>query len=371
LVVKFCSRGQCFHLDDQTIAQQTKVSPGQQQGPFTDSFLRSVVQVNKAADYFEIPGLVQETESLVRKLISKFPLLACSVFDEADEDSAMFDSAKRIIQCRPYVSLLPSSGTGGIECLKSDKVVAIMKDKEIEAGELFLFTMLQRWLNHVPESHRDEARSVAKECGAYLQLSYIEPNALLATVEKAGILPRDLIMEAFKQQALKASRDRVWTIDCRGKNATDKDGTSGKDSKLVDRVLVEGCGHNDVNGIYYKVRGLQNGDVYSKKEVSCGQLNVYTLSCSQKGDTIESRIFCSKVVTHRGITSIHAQRQSAAAEALNLSMPFQPVLQVIALEAPTNHGIHERTPLVDNWKVCLASSYLDGDIQCNLILILT
>ena len=350
IVVKYCTAGQFFIMDDQTLAAQQ--SQSSQLDPLAnEEFVRLAVQVAKAADYLEISGLVRETECLVKKLIAKYPMLACPVFDEADEGSTLFACAKRIIQCRPYMALSSfshctttsnaviedGSGGGGIECLKSDRIVAIMKDTEMEAGELFLFEMLQRWVEHVPEAYHTEALEVARECGSYFRLHYIEPEELLSTVQQSGLFPPNLIVEAIMRQALKASQNRVWTINCRGKDAN------------VDRVLVEGSGHNEVNGVYYRIRGLAKGDVYSKREVSCGQLYVYTLSCSQKDDTIESRIFGSKVMTHQAIPRIVAQQQTAVAPAPVIV--FQPLLQVISLEVPGKHGHHDTSPLSKLCKV--------------------
>lgn len=320
MVVQYCTTGQFLSL--------------QQSSPTaSEVFLRLIVQVAKAGDYLEISGLVRKTESLAKKMVSKHPLLACPVLDEAEETSALFACAKRMIQCRPYAALDSSSplstnsgmeegcDDGGIECLQSDRVLAIMKDTEMEAGELFLFNMLKRWVDHVPGAYQTEALQVARECGNHFRLHYIEPDELLSTVQKSGLFAPNLIVEAIMRQALKASQNRVWTINCRGKDAN------------VDRVLVEGCGHTEVNGVYYRISGLHKGDVYSKREVSCGQLFVYTLSCSQKEDTIESRIFASKVMTHRGISAI-VQQQPSSAELSAPVVVYQPLLQVISLEVP-------------------------------------
>ena len=322
MVVNYCTKGQFLSQQQSSLSSSCTAN---------EEFVRHIVQVAKAADYLEISGLVRKAESLVKNLVAKHPLLACPVFDEADEGSVLFTCAKRMIQCRPYAALASSSTDagsasdccegGGIECLQSDRVVVIMKDTEMEAGELFLFNMLKRWADHVPEAYHEEALNVARECGNYFRLHYIEPEELLSTVQKSGLFAPNLIVEAIMRQALKASQSRVWTINCRGKDTN------------VDRVLVEGCGHNEVNGVYYRIRGLHKGDVYSKREVSCGQLYVYTLSCSQKEDTIESRIFGSKVMTHRGIPSI-VQQQQTEEETPAPVIVFQPLLQVISLEDP-------------------------------------
>ena len=297
--------------------------------------IRHLVRVAKAADYLEIPGLLRDTEALVRRMVSEQPLLACPVYDEADEQSALFATASRMIRCRPYVALAPPADGrydfgGGVESLRSDRVVELMQDTEIEAGELFMFEMLKRWVDHTTDCHHGEALQVARECGQYFRLHYIEPDELLSVVQKAGLFPPNLIVEAIMRQALKASQNRVWTIACRGRDTN------------VDRVLVEGSGNPEVNGVYYRIRGLNKGDVYSKHEVSCGQLLVYTLSCSRRDDTIESRIFGSKVLTHRAISNFLTKQVAVPV--------FQPLLQVIRIERPTNP--HDASPLAKLCKVC-------------------
>ncbi|CAB9511071.1 BACK [Seminavis robusta] len=312
--------------------------------------IRTLVQLAQAADYLEIPGLVADTEAWVQRRVSEHPRLACPVFDEADEGSDLFDCACRMIQCRPHVALAPddkgqdgssSYYAGGIECLKPNRIEALMKDHEIEAGELFLFEMLKRWVDHAADYHQAEALQVARECGKYFRLHYIEPDELLSTVQKSGLFPANLIVEAIMRQALKASQNRVWSINCRGRDNN------------VDRVLVEKSGHPEVNGVYYRIKGLNKGnDVYSKHEVSCGQLLVYTLSCTTKDDTIESRIFCSKVLTHRAIHNLLTLHKQPVIPVASI---FQPLLQVIRIEKPKK--LHDNSPLSKLCKVELS----DGD----------
>ena len=123
-----------------------------------------------------------------------------------------------------------------------------------------------------------------------------------------------------------------------------------------ERILVEGAGRREVNGLYYRIApGLANrSDLYSKREVACGQQYVYTLSrClirnsnsnnnngsqqQQQGDDgdgddchYEFRIFGSKFLTHRAVPSL-VQMQSTA----TLVPCFQPVLQVLEVQPPAD-----------------------------------
>ena len=305
-------------------------------GNYNAKTVRQLVNLAKAGDFFDISCLVRDAESLVQKLVSKNPILACPIFDESDEFSTLHEYSRKMIRCRPYVALLPSeddTSGGGIECLRTERIVELMQETEIEAGETFLFEMLQRWVVHAGEGkERQEALQVAKKCGEFFRLDYIEPQELLSTVQKSGLFAPNLIVEAIMRQALRASEDRVWTVNCRGPPSD------------LDRVLVEGCGKQEVNGVYHRIRGLNKGDVYSKREVNCGQLLVYTLSCSQRKDedVIESRIFCSKVLTHRAVRTLQTTQVGTPA--------FQPLLQVIKVERP-NRTIRSRSPFAKLYKV--------------------
>jgi hypothetical protein len=198
-----------------------------------------------------------------------------------------------------------------------------------------MFEMLKRWVDHAIEYQREEALEVAKQCSEYFRLHYIEPQELLSTVQKSGLFPPNLIVEAMMRQALRASEDRVWSINCRGPPSD------------LDRVLVEGSGNQEVNGVYHRIKGLNKGDVYSKREVSCGQLLVYTLTCSRKKDVIESRIFCSKVLTHRAVRTLQTTQIGTPA--------FQPLLQIIKLERP-NRNTARKYPFSKLFKVSASAS---------------
>jgi hypothetical protein len=189
--------------------------------------------------------------------------------------------------------------------------VSIYKDKEVKAGELFLFEMLQQWKDL---SEHENANEVVKACAAFIQLDNIEPHDLLGVVMKSEFCPEKKIIEAITRQALRASQNRVWSMSSRGRPD-------------IERILVEGAGSKDANGIYYKIDGLTNGELYSKREVACGQQHVYTLSVSvnKKKDTesVECRIFCSKLLTHGGVIKMarnHPQDQS-----------FEPILQIVRI----------------------------------------
>ena len=122
-------------------------------------------------------------------------------------------------------------------------------------------------------------------------------------------------MDAITHQALRASQNGVWSLSSRGRNDSE-------------RILVEGAGSQNANGIYYRIDGLANGELYSKREVACGQQYVYTLSISvnkeQPSDQqVECRLFCSKLLTYHAVKGL--------VRTSNRAPTFQPILQVIQI----------------------------------------
>lgn len=269
---------------------------------------RRLVQLFKAADYLELTGLAKLVAQMAHNLTTRFPPLACAVYDEADFDTKISNDSLLMIQCRPYVTLPPNNETGGgIDQLSENKLISIYKDKEVKAGELFLFEMLQQWKDL---SEHNNADQVVIACAAFVELDNIEPQDLLGLVMKSECCPERKITEAITRQALRASQNRVWSLSSRGRPD-------------IERILVEGAGSKDANGIYYKIDGLTNGELYSKREVACGQQHVYTLSVSvnKVTESVECRIFCSKLLTHGGVIKMarnHPQDQH-----------FEPILQIV------------------------------------------
>ena len=134
-------------------------------------------------------------------------------------------------------------------------------------------------------------------------------------------------MDAITRQALRASESRIWTMSSRG-------------SPDIERILVEGAGSTDANGLYYKIDGLSNGELFSKREVACGQQNVYTLSISvNKEDVVEGRIFSSKLLTQGAV------RKMVRTPSL-VSKKFKPILQITKIYEETRDDDKARRVLM-------------------------
>lgn len=275
---------------------------------------RRLVRLFKAADYLQLNGLAKLVAQMAHNLTTRYPPLACAVYDEADYDTKVSNDSLLMIQCRPYVTLPPDDETGGgVDQLSQIKLLTIYKDKDVKASELFLFEMLQKWKEY---SESPNTNDVVKICCAFLQLENIEPQDLLGVVMKSEFCSQKQITEAITRQALRASQNRVWSLSSRGR-------------PNIERILVEGAGSKDANGMYYKIEGLTNGELYSKREVACGQQHVYTLSVSvnKERSTVECRIFCSKLLTHGAVMKMVKTRPC--------NPTFQPILQITQMKEET------------------------------------
>jgi hypothetical protein len=332
-IVEYCSRNEItkFRLHHQML-HRTTVSA------------RRLVRLFKAADYLELTSLASLVSHMAHSLTSRYPPLACAIYDEADVGTLISHDALCFLQCRPYVTLPPDDETGGgIDCLSAPRLAVLLQDKELQAGELFLFRMLQHWVkshmmrlmknNNQSHNNSDQQRhysspeeilQLAQASANHLVLENIEPLDLLGPVKQSKLCSDEHITNAITHQALKASHSRVWSLACRGRPD-------------VDRILVEDAGSKDVNGVYYRIHGLTNGELYSKREVSCGQVFVYTLSCSvhHKTQEVQCRIFCSKLLTHRAIWNLVHQQSGSGhrrrRQAPSTSHNFQPLMQVLSV----------------------------------------
>jgi hypothetical protein len=284
-----------------------------------ETSIRQLVHLARAADYLELPGLEQLCECEIRARMTLHPPLACAVYDEAERSTEVSEYAMQMLECRPYVALDHGGDRatgGGIESLHSERLLDVVHNTQLGAGEFFLFRMMERWFQDAQLKDHNAALQTAHKCTQYLQFENIEPSLLLKEVKSCEFVSSELIFAAVAKQALRASQDRVWSLGCRGK-------------EHVERVLVEGAGNRDANGMYYLIAPLANNDLYAKREVACGQQRVYTLSCSTKEEQYECRIFCSTLLTSGAIFNLQSMQKTSVVEPV-----IQPVLQIIELKEP-------------------------------------
>ena len=344
-LVKYCTTNAIpFHRFVGDAATKDDVEP-------REAGVRGLVELCQAADFMELEGLHKLVARRLRTLMTTHLPMACVVFDEAAPSTELYATALHILETRPYMAL---EEEGSIESLSADRLLTLFKSPSVGAGELFLFRLLKRWYDNASHTDRDAALHVAHQACRSLHLVNIEPHILLdRQVQNCPFVTPELIFAAVAKQALKASEHRVWTLSGRGKGS-------------VERLLVEGCGMRDAQGLYYLVVGLANGGgLYTKREVSCGQPWVYTLSCANKGGQYECRLFRSKLLTCGAVHNLALMQHQST-----LDPVFQPVLQVLSFSAPSTEPgsdlvpTHIPTPIRKYYRARLS----DGDYHLHATL---
>ena len=324
-IVHFCnfnSISQSLVLDETRAAMQNTKS--EQKLPVEQQLIDNVqlfVEISQAADFFQLHRLKELAEEYVRRQMTNHPMLACIVLEASrDVDSPLSRSALQIIESRPYVALDPN-----VAYLSKENLNIILKNNAMAAGEWFLIQMLQMWHSE----HRD-AEATRKVCQSCIKLSYIEPARLLSLQDSAPWIPKDFIFDAIAKQALKASQFKTWRLECRG--------------RPDDRVLVEGAGSKDVNGMYYRLSSsiIGNNDLYVKRELAGGQSFVYSLSrrLQMAEKTYECRIFRNKFLTHTAVQKLRSMQVEGTVQ-----QSFQPILQVVQMKAPDETDTDVPTPI--------------------------
>jgi ribosomal protein S12 len=329
--------------------------------------IQAYVELSQAADYLELDSLTKLANARVTALMVSDPAeTVCFVLEHTT--GHLMETALQMIETRPYDTLRNS---GAVAHLSTSHLELVLGNNAVAAGECFLFKVLSDWYTHQVSrleggGGTDRAfAALIKEtqdlCTRCIQLANIEPAFLLSTARDCPFVSHKALFDAVSNQALKASRDSVWRLECpRGfKRGQDR----------VDRVLVEGAGNSHCNGMYYVIHAAGNGtDLYSKREVASGQLYVYTLSrcprnplptaidtgdaCCEgsaeppcRGPYYECRIFCSKFLTHGAVQSLQTMQSTGT-----VNPQYQPILQILDLTPPKAsntmwvEGVEETVP---------------------------
>jgi len=311
----------------------------------TDDSTRNLVRLLEASDYLGLSKLHLLCESLAKTQIVEYPWLACATWDEAKPASTLSRYAQNVVEVRPYIALVRDREDGeadgliyGIHSLGVDRIVGLYRSQKIAASETFLLRLLLVWARYSETIlPADLVLSTAKVCLERLFLENVAPQFLLSDEARScPFLSQDLVFDAVSKQALRASQDLVWTTICRG-------------DQSQERVLVEDCGINDANGMYYRIEGLSNGQLYTKKEVANGQQLVYSLSCCDVEGTLECRIFSSQLLTYGSVLRMHKMLPKASQPGVR-DPSFQPVLQIYSLDK--NGGGNDK----HSYKVTLSDS---------------
>jgi len=213
---------------------------------------RSMVGLVAAGSYFELGGLLSRAYRLTCLMMDEYPALSCLVLDEAvsGENKCVHTEelsrvALGIIRLRTESALLPpETYESGVQSLGEAALELVMSDSKIQAGELKLFYCLKKWAEHVQEGQNSEEvtkhrRSVARRLASRIDFSKVAPSALAAEVSSSDLVPLEVMVLAYKTQALQAERKGVAFDEMR----TDHNTTNGC-------VVVQGAGFSEVNGAY-------------------------------------------------------------------------------------------------------------------------
>jgi hypothetical protein len=172
---------------------------------------RKVVELARAANYFDLPKLKCKVESWAYSQMGANASLACYFLDEA---RASFDSstecidefAWKIIQSQPSEALFKDDAVTAVSQLVLE---SILKDGEIKATELTLFRALVLWTNansHLDKLHasslHEKHQRVAEDMTKHLLLEKISPVNLLKIVEPSGLVTTDQLLQAYRSQAI-------------------------------------------------------------------------------------------------------------------------------------------------------------------------
>ncbi|CAB9529584.1 expressed unknown protein [Seminavis robusta] len=217
--------------------------------PVADSQqIQALASLAEAAVYFHLPGL---RKSVLAKFEEIWDADPCSSFAIFQAFKVAFPSMSPMLaeKAMSYVRTTPfkSIRAEHVDCLSSDVLEEILKDKKMETTEYQLFQIIVLW-----RKGDDKRLMAAKDLTKHISFKKIEPELLSTTITASGLVKIRQLCQAFKHQALqlkKASssptsfstvRYNPWTtlFPAFGVNPTE--------------IKVVGAGSEVVNGIYKK-----------------------------------------------------------------------------------------------------------------------
>jgi len=177
-----------------------------QQNSTSESYVRTMVELSGAADYFELPLLSEKAITETRSIMRERPSVACVILDQTcGGNKGMSELANDALQCirrNPSAALLPQNGLGVLS-LTGPPLALIMADDEMNCDEITLFLALRRWA----EGEGDDRQKTACEIAKCLRLANISPTDLCSVVEVSGLVSKDQLFQTFKNQAMYAERE--------------------------------------------------------------------------------------------------------------------------------------------------------------------
>lgn len=207
--------------------------------------VKDIVALARVAHAYGIPNMEERVLEGINPLMGAIPPLACVVFNFADPNTttSIYQSALGMIRENPYVCLQQEGqNMGGLVCLSPQKVKDIVQDTSLQVDELFLFKQLLHWRafnrNVFPNS-----ADICKELVTFINLSYIDPSDIKATVVDSGLVEDRKVIDALLEQAISATREGLAFAAMRG--------THGKDQIYA---MIRDAGTPECNGLYKQIK---------------------------------------------------------------------------------------------------------------------
>ena len=189
--------------------------------------VKSLVYLSDAALRFGLQTLYEKSQDAGCHLLTMSDgsrdHLSCSILEAyhmlEDSDSGLSSGsdthilqqkALERIRANPLVVLKSPS----LPCLSSSLLEEIVNDDDIEADELTLFTIIQKWLDcfiesplmNPTEEQIEYRRTVARNlASSHIRLEHMNPNDLATVVSSSGLIDESRINEAYKVQAFEAA----------------------------------------------------------------------------------------------------------------------------------------------------------------------
>ena len=201
---------------------------------------RSMVGLVAAGNYFELGGLMQRSYRLTCLMMDEYPALACAVLDESvSGENCHTEELSRvalgIIRLRTESALLPPTTYGlGVQSLGTVAMERVMADHQIRANELVLFKCLHRWAE--PGGNR---LAMAQRLATKIDFAKVAPSDLATTVAESSLVSTDVLLAAYRSQALQAERKGMLFSQKRTSHES-----------MHGNVMVQGAGLRELNGVY-------------------------------------------------------------------------------------------------------------------------
>ena len=119
------------------------------EGSCNESWVRAMMQLASASDYFGLPMLRKKVFGLICSKMMDEPALSCIVFDVAeasgDATSELKEAALKMIRSRTQDALLPpeSSKLNGVCAMRPESLTKILQDDKLDTDQIVLFHALK------------------------------------------------------------------------------------------------------------------------------------------------------------------------------------------------------------------------------------